>query len=59
MTARKLTRQEHYEAEMEAWVDEQLETAPPLNEQQKMLIRSAFSAHRRDKAAAAKKGAAA
>jgi hypothetical protein len=59
MTARKLTRQERYEADMEAWVAEQLKTAPPLNERQKMLIRSAFAAHRRDKAAAAQKGAAA
>jgi hypothetical protein len=48
-----------YEAAKQAWIAKQLEAFPPLNERQRELIRSAFAAHRRDKAAAAKKGAAA
>jgi hypothetical protein len=50
---------EKYEAAKKAWIAKQLENCPPLNERQRELIRSAFAAHRRDKAAAQKKGAAA
>ncbi|MET9286480.1 hypothetical protein [Nocardia beijingensis] len=54
MTSRRDRRSEQYEARMAAWIAEQLATAPPLNERQRELIRSAFAADRRDKAAAAK-----
>ncbi|MGY2019376.1 hypothetical protein [Nocardia gipuzkoensis] len=58
MTSRRDRRSEQYEAEKSAWIAKQLENCPPLNERQRELIRSAFAAHRRDKAAAAKGGAA-
>ncbi|MGW4090060.1 helix-turn-helix domain-containing protein [Nocardia sp. NPDC004750] len=51
---RRDKRREQYEARRDAWIAEQLENCPPLNERQRELIRSAFAAHRRDKAAAAK-----
>ncbi|UGT71859.1 hypothetical protein LTT66_17970 [Nocardia gipuzkoensis] len=50
---------EKYEAAKRAWIEKQLENCPPLNERQRELIRSAFAAHRREKLAAAQKGAAA
>lgn len=39
---------DQYERNMAAWVAQQLEDCPPLNERQKQLIRTAFAAHRTD-----------
>ena len=43
------SRREAYEADKKAWIARQLETAPPLNERQKMLIQTAFAAARAEK----------
>ena len=37
-----------YEERKQKWIAEQLANCPPLNEQQKLVIRTAFAAHRID-----------
>ena len=46
-------REARYEAAKQAWVAEQLKTAPPLSESQKQLIRTAFATLREPQGRAA------
>lgn len=53
MVRPRIDRRARYEQEKQAWIARQLQNCPPLTEQQKAIIRTAFASLRADKAAAA------